>query len=285
MKLLRFGEINQEKPGVLNEEGEIVDVSSFTDDFDPAFFSRNGVETLSSWLQQNRDSLSTYPASMRLGSPVARPGKIICIGLNYSDHAKESGVEPPREPLIFSKSPTALSGPNDPIEIPRHSTHTDWEVELAFVIGRRAKYVDEEDAFSYIAGFCIMNDVSEREFQKEHCGQWVKGKSHDTFAPLGPYLATPDEIADVQNLNMRLDVNGECMQDGNTSNMIFRVSFLVSYISRFMTLAPGDIISTGTPPGVGMGKKPPLFLKPGDVVELSVDGLGGQRQEIISHTS
>ncbi len=282
MKLVRFGDPNQESPGVISSSGDIIDVSSFTDDFDPRFFELNGISTLTAWLQQNADSLATYPTSVRMGSPIARPGKILCIGLNYSDHAKESGAQVPTEPLLFSKSVTALNGPYDNIEIPRKSTQTDWEVELAFVIGKRAKYVEQSDAMSYIAGYCVMNDVSEREFQKDHCGQWVKGKSHDTFAPLGPYLVTPDEIDDVQNLAMHLDVNGERMQTGSTSNMIFNVTFLLSYLSQFMTLAPGDVISTGTPPGVGMGRNPQVFLKPGDVVELGVEGLGSQRQEVIA---
>jgi len=282
MKLVRFGDVNQESPGVISSSGDIIDVSSFTDDFDPRFFEENGINSLTAWLQQNEESLATYPTSVRMGSPIAKPGKILCIGLNYSDHAKESGAQVPTEPLLFSKAVTALNGPFDKIEIPRKSTQTDWEVELAFVIGKRAKYVEQADAMSYIAGYCVMNDVSEREFQKDHCGQWVKGKSHDTFAPLGPYLVTPDEIEDVQNLAMHLDVNGERMQTGSTCNMIFNVTFLLSYLSQFMTLAPGDVISTGTPPGVGMGRNPQVFLKPGDVVELGVEGLGSQRQEIVA---
>lgn len=283
MKLLRFGDPGREHPGVLNSNGDIVDVSSFTEDFNGRFLEEDGIHTLSTWMKLNEASLPFYPPSMRLGPPIHNPGKIICIGLNYSDHARESGSEVPREPLLFSKAVSALNGPYDPIEIPRDSVKTDWEVELAFVIGKRAKYVEESRAMEYIAGFCLMNDVSEREFQKEHCGQWVKGKSHDTFAPLGPYLVTPDEIPDVHNLDMFLNVNGERMQTGNTCNMIFRVPFLLHYISRFMTLLPGDIVSTGTPPGVGMGRQPPVYLKPGDVLELGVEGLGTQRQEIIPY--
>jgi 2-keto-4-pentenoate hydratase/2-oxohepta-3-ene-1,7-dioic acid hydratase in catechol pathway len=282
MKLVRYGEKGREKPGLLMESGEILDVSSMTQDYDERFFQDDGISRLADGLNTYANTAARVPAGVRLGPPVARPSKIVCIGLNYSDHAKESGTVPPAEPVLFSKASTALNGPFDPIEIPHQSQKTDWEVELALVIGRRAKYVSEADALSYIAGYTIMNDVSEREFQAEHCGQWVKGKSHDTFAPLGPYLATPDEIPDEQNLAMRLSVNGEQMQTGNTSTMIFGVRFLVAYISRFMTLLPGDIVSTGTPPGVGMGKKPPRFLKVGDVVELSVERLGTQRQDVIA---
>lgn len=283
MKLVRFGEPNQEKPGVLLDNGTIVDVSSFIEDYSPSFLEENGIEGLRGWIEQYRDALPTVPPSIRLGAPVPRPGKILCVGLNYSDHAKESKSEVPAEPLIFSKAVTAYNGPFDPIEIPKDSHKTDWEVELAFVVGKRSKYIALEEAMAHIAGFTIVNDVSEREFQKDHCGQWVKGKSHDTFAPVGPWLVTPDEIEDVQNLNLWLDVNGSRMQTGNTRNMIFPVPFLLHYLSRFMTLMPGDIISTGTPPGVGMGKPPPVFLKPGDIVELGVDGLGRQRQEVIPY--
>ncbi len=283
MKLVRFGEKQQEKPGVIGGNGDIVDVSSFVSDFNEAFFGDGGIGKLADWLKTNESSAPKVQAgSVRLGPPIARPSKIICIGLNYSDHAKESNSEVPKEPVLFTKSSTALNGPYDPIEIPRNSKKTDWEVELAFVIGKRAKYVAEADSMSYIAGFAVMNDVSEREFQAERCGQWVKGKSHDTFAPLGPYLVTPDEAGDVQNLAMILDLNGARMQTGNTNTMIYGVRFLVAYISQFMTLLPGDVISTGTPPGVGFGKKPPMFLKPGDVVELEVEGLGKQRQEVVA---
>ncbi|MEW6233817.1 MAG: fumarylacetoacetate hydrolase family protein [Candidatus Omnitrophota bacterium] len=282
MRLLRFGESGKERPGVLNSAGEIVDVSTFTDDYHESFFEQGGIPSLASWFKQNEAAMPKVPNSVRLGPPVPRPGKIICVGLNYSDHAKESGQEVPKEPVLFSKAPTALNGPFDPIEIPRNSRKTDWEAELAFVIGKRAKYIEESEAMSYIAGFAVMNDVSEREFQAERCGQWVKGKSHDTFAPLGPYLVSPDEVPDPQNLAIQLDVNGERMQTGHTSRMVFGVKFLVSYISQFLTLLPGDVVSTGTPPGVGFGRKPPLYLKPGDVVELSVEGLGRQRQEVIA---
>lgn len=284
MKLFRVGKPGCERPGVMNSKGDIVDVSDFTKDFDPSFFESNRLVALNAWMQENQESAPKFPLDQRIGAPISHPGKILCVGLNYSDHARESGSEVPKEPLLFSKATTALNGPYDPIEIPRDSIKTDWEVELAFVIGKRAKYVEEAEAMSYIAGFCLMNDVSEREFQKDHCGQWIKGKSHDTFAPVGPFLATPDEIPDPQNLAMRLDVNGQRMQTGNTRNMIFRVAFLLSYISRFMTLAPGDIVSTGTPPGVGMGRKPEVYLKPGDVIELEIEGLGRQRQQVIAYS-
>ncbi len=282
MKLVRFGDKGNEKPGLLLASGEIVDASACAQDYNEAFFAEDGLNKLAAWLQDNESSAPRVPKETRLGSAVARPSKIICIGLNYSDHAKESGQDVPSEPVIFSKASTALNGPFDAIEIPRNSVKTDWEVELAFVIGKRAKYVEESEALSYVAGYAVMNDVSEREFQAERCGQWVKGKSHDTFAPFGPYLATPDEIADPQNLAMSLDVNGERMQTGNTSTMIFSVKTLVAYLSQFMTLLPGDIISTGTPPGVGFGMNPPRYLKPGDVVELTVEGLGSQRQTVVA---
>lgn len=282
MKLVRFGNRGKEKPGVLHDDGRILDVSGSFNDYDSSFFANDGLDKLRHLLAGNASSLPTAPPSSRLGSPVAIPSKIICVGLNYSDHAKESGMEIPKEPVIFGKATTALNGPNDPIELPRNSVKTDWEVELAFVIGKRAKYVSEAEALDYIAGFGIMNDVSEREFQAERCGQWIKGKSHDSFAPFGPYLATRDEVPDPQNLSLELDVNGVRMQTGSTRLMVFGVVTLVSYISQFMTLMPGDIISTGTPPGVGFGMKPPQYLKAGDVVELRVERLGSQRQEVIA---
>lgn len=282
MKLVRFGRPRQEKPGVLTSSGEILDVSSFTREYNGAFFEEDGIAKLKAWLDGHAASLPVAPAGVRLGAPIARPGKIICVGLNYADHAKESNSQVPPEPVIFSKAITAYSGPYDPIQIPRHSTKTDWEVELAFIIGKRAKYVEEKDAMRHIAGLAVLNDVSEREFQAERCGQWVKGKSHDTFAPIGPWLVTPDEIENVQNLAMWLNVNGQRMQTGNTSTMVYPVTFLLSYISQFLTLEAGDVVGTGTPPGVGMGKTPPVFLKPGDVVELSVEHLGTQRQEVIA---
>ncbi len=282
MRLVRFGEPGREIPGIMTLEGTIYDVSEFTNDFNRRFLEEDGIANLAGWFATHKANLPPISDYTRLGPPIADPGKILCIGLNYSDHAKETGKEPPKEPVLFSKAITALSGPNDPIEIPRNSNKTDWEVELAFIIGRKAKYVEESEAMLYVAGFTVMNDVSEREFQAERCGQWVKGKSHDTFAPLGPALVTPDELTGWDNLSMRLDVNGNRMQTGTTRNMIFGVPTLVSYISQFMTLMPGDIISTGTPPGVGLGMKPPVFLKPGDVVELEVEHLGIQRQKVIA---
>lgn len=283
MKLVRFGERGHEKPGVLTNDGLIVNISEFEFDFDPDFFSDGWKENLQAWLDDNAaDAPKIAADAVRLGPPVSLPGKIICIGLNYMDHAKETGATPPSEPLIFQKAASALSGPNDPIEIPRGSTKTDWEVELAIVIGKRAKYVEESEAMRCVAGYTVMNDVSERDFQKERCGQWTKGKSHDTFAPLGPYLITTDEIRDPNNLDLYLDVNGKRMQSGNTSTMIFKIPFLISYLSQFMTLLPGDILSTGTPAGVGQGMDPPTFLQPGDVVELGVEGLGVQRHDVIS---
>ncbi len=278
MKLLRFGVPGNEKPGVLVDNA-ILDVSSFGADFGEQFFADDGINKLKSWLATNAGKLPKVPDNIRLGAPFTRPSKIICIGLNYSDHAKETGATAPAEPILFFKSTTALTGPNDPLIIPRNSTKTDWEVELAVVIGKRASYVSEKDAYKHIAGYCVHNDYSEREFQIERGGQWVKGKSCDTFAPMGPYLITPDEITDVDNLKLWLTVNGKKFQDGNTSNLIFKVPFLISYISQFMTLLPGDVISTGTPAGVGLGFKPPIYLKAGDVVELGIDGLGTQRQQ------
>lgn len=282
MKLVRFGEPQQEKPGILRSAHEIVDVSSFVKDYDSVFFEGDGLYQLSEWLKNNEATAPRAPQGARLGSPVPRPSKILCIGLNYSDHAKETNAEVPKEPVLFMKAATALSGPFDPIEIPRNSKKTDWEVELAVIIGKRAKYVSEDDALDHVAGYTVMNDLSEREFQIERCGQWVKGKSHDTFAPLGPVLVTPDEIADVQNLPMFLNVNGERRQTGNTKTMVFGVKTLVSYISQFMTLLPGDIISTGTPPGVGMGMKPQTYLKIGDVVDLGIEGICTQRQQCVA---
>lgn len=280
MKLIRFGAPGAEKPGIIHN-GERIDVSTFGEDFDEQFFATDGVSRLSSWLNDQMDSLPRIDAKVRLGAPFKRPSKIICIGLNYSDHAKETGASVPPEPVIFFKATSALVGPDDDLVIPRNSKKTDWEVELAVVIGKRASYVEESEAAGYIAGYCLHNDYSEREFQLEHSGQWVKGKSCDTFAPLGPWLATTDEIADVDNLRLWLKVNGEIRQDGTTANLIYKVPFIVSYVSRFMSLLPGDVISTGTPAGVGMGMNPPTFLKPGDVVELGIDGLGEQRQSAI----
>jgi 2-keto-4-pentenoate hydratase/2-oxohepta-3-ene-1,7-dioic acid hydratase in catechol pathway len=279
MKLIRFGQLGQEKPGLLLENGKRIDASAFGEDYTEDFFATDGLDRLAAWLKANEASAPEVDGAVRLASPIARPSKIICIGLNYSDHAAESGMEVPPEPVVFFKATSSLVGPNDDLVIPRNSQQTDYEVELAFVIRKRASYVEEADALDYIAGYALHNDYSEREYQHEHCGQWVKGKSCDTFAPLGPFLATPDEIDDVHNLRLWLKVNGETRQDGTTAKMVYNVPFLVSYLSRFMSLLPGDIISTGTPPGVGGGFKPPKYLKAGDVIELGIDGLGESTQE------
>ncbi|MDH4089072.1 MAG: fumarylacetoacetate hydrolase family protein [Cyclobacteriaceae bacterium] len=283
MKILRFGEPGKEKPGVLINN-EIIDVSAFGEDFGEKFFESGGIERLSIWVKTNAGKQPKVSSKIRLGAPFARPSKIICIGLNYTKHALESNMPLPTEPIIFFKATTALCGPNDALVIPRDSVKTDWEVELAVVIGKTASYVEEKDAMDYVAGFCLHNDYSERAFQLERNGQWVKGKSCDTFAPMGPYLVTKDEVLDFNNLHMWLKVNGKMMQDNNTDDMIFEVPYLVSYISKFMTLLPGDIISTGTPAGVGLGFKPPIFVKPGDVIELGIEGLGEQRQEARSYS-
>lgn len=280
MKLFRFGEAGKEKPGVILN-GKMFDVSAFGEDYGEAFFESDGLERLASWLRKNQSTLPLVKEGVRTGACVQRPSKIICVGLNYTKHALESKMAIPTEPIIFFKSTTALVGPNDNLIIPKNSNKTDWEVELAVVIGKKATYVEEKDALNYVAGFCLHNDYSEREFQLERNGQWVKGKSCDTFAPLGPFLVTKDEIGDFNNLHMWLKVNGKMMQDNNTDDMIFEVPFLVSYISQFMTLLPGDVISTGTPAGVGLGFNPPVYLKRGDVVELGIEGLGEQRQVAI----
>jgi 2-keto-4-pentenoate hydratase/2-oxohepta-3-ene-1,7-dioic acid hydratase in catechol pathway len=276
MKLLRFGEPGTEKPGVL-VNNEIVDVSAFGEDFGEKFFETGGVARLQEWLKKNT-SLPKVSKDVRIGAPFTRPSKIICVGLNYTKHALESKMDIPKEPIIFFKSTTALVGPTDDLVIPRNSTKTDWEVELAVVIGKKASYVEEKNAMDYVAGFCLHNDYSEREYQLERNGQWVKGKSCDTFAPMGPYIVTTDELPNYNKLHMWLKVNGQMMQDNNTDDMIFEVPFLVSYISQFMTLLPGDVISTGTPAGVGLGFKPPIYLKKGDVIELGIENLGEQRQ-------
>ncbi len=276
MKLLRFGEAGKEKPGILLNN-EIFDLSSFGEDFGEHFFETDGLSRLSQWLKMNT-TFQKVKLGTRLGVPFLRPSKIICIGLNYTKHAFETKMPLPTEPILFFKSTTALTGPNDGLIIPRNSHKTDWEVELAVVIGKKASYVEEKNAMDYVAGFCLHNDYSEREFQLERNGQWTKGKGCDTFAPMGPYVVTKDEVADFNNLHMWLKVNGQTMQDNNTDDMIFEVPFLISYISKFMTLLPGDVISTGTPHGVGMSLKPPQFLKAGDVVELGIEGLGEQRQ-------
>lgn len=282
MKLIRFGNPNQEKPGLILEDGRRIDASAFGQDYNEEFLGGDGLERLAAWAAANAATAPTVDPATRLGPCIARPSKIVCIGLNYADHAKESGMEPPKEPIIFFKATSSLCGPNDAIMIPRNSQKTDWEVELAVIIGKKASYVDEADAMDHVAGYALHNDYSEREFQLERGGQWVKGKSCDTFAPLGPFMATADEIADPQNLPLWLKVNGVTRQNSTTAQMIFSVRQLISYLSQFMSLLPGDVISTGTPPGVGLGFKPPIFLKTGDVVELGIDGLGHSRQEAIA---
>ena len=283
MKLIRFGERGLEKPGVILSDGRRIDVSGFGSDFDEVFFGGEGPARLAEWLDENAANAPEIGEDVRLGPPVSRPGKIVCVGLNFRDHAEESQMELPKEPVIFFKATSALSGPNDDVIIPRGSEKTDWEVELALVIGKKALYVDEADALSHVAGYVLHNDYSERAFQQERGGQWVKGKSCDTFAPLGPFIATPDEIADIDNLKMWLKVNGETMQDGTSADMVFKIPMLVSYLSQFMSLHPGDIISTGTPAGVGLGMKPPRYLKDGDVVELGIEGLGSSKQRLRAH--
>jgi len=285
MKLFRYGLPGNEKPGILFGDHDFRDLSQFGEDFDGLFFSRDGVPRLRDWLDKNKSNCPVINIpTERIGPPVKNPSKIVCIGLNYSDHATETKLTLPPEPVVFFKSTTAIAGPNDQVIIPRNSKKTDWEVELALVIGKKASYVEESSALQYLAGYMLHNDYSERAFQIEHSGQWVKGKSCDTFAPIGPYLATPDEIPDVNNLRLWLTVNGTLRQDGNTKNLVFKVPFLISYVSQFMTLLPGDIISTGTPSGVGMGQKPdPIYLKAGDVVELGIDGLGTGRQVMVDY--
>ena len=276
MKLIRFGEAGKEKPGVIINE-EYFDVSSLVTDYNEDFFAGDGIDQLREAIKSAK--LPTVDKSVRLGAALARPSKIICIGLNYKDHAAETNAAIPTEPIVFFKATSAIVGPNDDLEIPKNSIKTDWEVELAIVIGKKAKYVLEADAYQHIAGYVLHNDYSEREFQLERNGQWVKGKSADTFAPIGPFIATTDEIENVHNLRLWLTVNGKMLQNGNTSNLIFSVPYIVSYLSQFMTLLPGDIITTGTPAGVGLGQKPePWYLKPGDVVELGIDGLGSSKQ-------
>ena len=283
MKLIRFGKQGEEKPGILLSNDEKIDVSSFVSDYDEKFFESGGLVNLKNWLNENESSAPRLDDSIRLGSPIARPSKIICIGLNFKDHAAESGFDAPEEPLIFGKATSAICGPYDNIIIPRGSEQTDWEVELGVVIGKKTSYVDQDQALEHVGGYILHNDVSERAFQKDRGGQWIKGKSADTFAPMGPFMATPDEIDNISDMRMWLNVNGENMQDGNTSNLIFSVDHVVSYLSQFMTLLPGDVISTGTPAGVGMGMNPEKYLKPGDVVELGIDGLGSSKQNVVAY--
>ena len=278
MKLLRCGPLNKEKPAVLDKNGKIRDISSHINDLNPKNISFTNLEKLK---KINLESLPEIPSSERIGSCIANPGKFVAIGLNYSDHAAETGAKIPTEPIVFMKATSCIVGPNDDVVIPKNSKKTDWEVEIAFVVGKETKYIKEEDAQDHIFGYCLVNDVSEREFQIEKLGQWVKGKSADTFGPIGPYLVTKDEIPDVQNLNLSLDVNGKRMQTGNTNNMIFNINYILSYLSNFMSLQAGDIVTTGTPPGVGMGMKPQVFVKSGDVMKLTVDHLGEQKQTVV----
>ncbi|MCM4171553.1 FAA hydrolase family protein [Arenibacter sp. TNZ] len=278
MKLIRFGEIGKEKPGVQLENGTRLDVSAFGRDYNEDFFGTDGLDQLKKWLSENESNCPKVDSSVRLGAPLVRPSKIVCVGLNYAKHAAESGMAVPKEPVLFFKATSAIVGPNDDVIIPKGSEKTDWEVELAVVIGKKASYVSEEKALDHVAGYVLHNDYSERAFQIEREGQWVKGKSCDTFAPVGPFIATKDEIKDPNNLNLWLKLNGEKVQESSTSDFIFNIQEVVSYISQFMTLLPGDIISTGTPFGVGLGFNPPKYLKAGDVVELGIEGLGSSKQ-------
>ena len=279
MKLLRFGNSGEEKPGIIDSNGKIRDLSNVIDDINGQTISQ---ESLGQLKKLDILSLPEVTGNPRIGPCVNDVGKFLCIGLNYSDHAAETGLEPPEEPILFAKATSAIIGPNDDVEIPRTSSATDWEVELGIIIGKKAKYISEDEAKNYIAGYCVVNDVSERDFQIKRSGQWTKGKSCDTFGPIGPYLVTTDEIEDVQNLSMYLDVNGKRMQTGSTKTMIFSAYHIVHYLSQFMTLFPGDVIATGTPPGVGMGMKPAVYLKPGDVMKLGIDNLGDQEQKCVS---
>jgi len=281
MKLIRFGEAGKEKSGVIINDKRY-DTSAFGEDYNEQFFETDGLNRLSAFLKEN-NNLPQISEDVRLGCPIGRPSKIVCIGLNYVDHAKETNATPPAEPVIFMKSTTAIVGPNDNIMIPKDSVKTDWEVELAIVIGKKASYVDEARAMDYVAGYVLHNDVSEREFQIERGGTWDKGKGCDTFAPIGPFVATADEIKDPGNLRLWLKLNGETMQNGTTANFIFDIPFLIAYTSKFMTLLPGDVISTGTPAGVGLGMKPPVYLKPGDIIELGIDGLGTSTQKLVAY--
>lgn len=284
MKLIRFGEPGQEKIGVRINEKDF-DVSAFGGDYNETFFTENGLARLEEFLKANEGKLTEIPKGTRIGAPFQRPSKIVCIGLNYKDHALETGATIPAEPIIFMKSTTALVGPNDQVIIPKNSVKTDWEVEFCIVIGKKASYVEESEALNYVAGYVLHNDVSEREFQIERGGTWDKGKGCDTFAPMGPVLTSTDEIPDINNVKLWLKVNGQVFQQGNTSNLIFSVPFIVSYVSQFMTLLPGDVISTGTPAGVGLGFKPPIYLKSGDIIELGADYLGEQRQEVVPYSA
>ncbi|SFH16002.1 fumarylacetoacetate hydrolase family protein [Modicisalibacter xianhensis] len=279
MKLLRVGPPGQEKPALLDREGKYRDLSGHIDDLVGNHLNASQLKSLAAIAT---DELPEIDGDTRIGPCVGHVGKFICIGLNYSDHAAETGAEVPSEPVIFNKWTSAICGPNDDVKIPRDSQKTDWEVELGVVIGKAGRYIDEADAMDHVAGFCVVNDVSEREFQLERCGSWDKGKGCDTFGPLGPWLVTPDEVADPHDLGMWLEVDGKRYQDGTTRTMVYQVPFLISYLSRFMSLQPGDVISTGTPPGVGMGQQPPVYLKPGQQMRLGIDGLGEQRQRVVA---
>jgi len=282
MKLIRFGDPGKERPGLLLNDGTRVDASAFGSDYNESFFASDGLNRLRDWATKNAASAPRVSSETRLGPPICRPSKIVCIGLNFRDHAAETGAKIPLEPVIFFKSTTALVGPNDLLMIPKGADKVDWEVEFAIIIGRRVNYVAKQDALSYVAGYALHNDYSERGFQKDRGGQWVKGKSCDTFAPLGPFLATQEEISDPGNLKIWLKVNGVTRQNSSTANMIFDAAFLVSYVSQFMSLLPGDVISTGTPAGVALGMKTPEYLKPGDFVELGIDGLGQSSQQVVA---
>lgn len=284
MKLIRFGEAGKEKPGIQLPNGTRIDVSTFGEDYTEQFFETNGIERLKEWLKDNESKCAQVSEETRLGSPIGRPSKLVCIGLNYAKHAAEAGMKVPSEPVLFFKSTTAIVGPNDDIIIPKGSTKSDWEVELAVVIGKKASYISKEEVMDHIAGYVLHNDVSERAFQIEREGQWCKGKGCDTFAPLGPFLATKDEVKNPNNLDLWLKLNGEMMQDSSTSDFIFNIEESISYISQFMTLLPGDVISTGTPFGVGLGLKPPMYLKPGDVMELGIEGLGISKQNVVAYS-
>ncbi len=285
MKLIRFGAIGKEKPGIQLADGTRLDVSTFGEDYNEEFFENDGLARLESWLATHQSSCKKIPDQTRLGAPVARPSKLVCIGLNYAKHAAEAGMQIPNEPVLFFKSTTAIVGPFDDVVIPKGSVKTDWEVELAVVMGKKASYITKNEVLEHVAGYVLHNDVSERAFQIEREGQWCKGKGCDTFAPLGPFLATKDEIKDPNNLRLWLKLNGKTMQDDSTSDFIFNIQEAISYISQFMTLLPGDVISTGTPFGVGLGLNPPLYLKPGDIMELGIEGLGVSKQKAVAYSA
>lgn len=283
MKLIRFGEVGEEQQGIELEDGSRINVSKFGEDYDEHFFATDGIQRLEAWLYRNKKYCAEVSNDIRLGPPVARPSKIVCVGLNYAKHAAESGMAVPKEPVLFFKATSSIIGPNDEVMLPKDSKKSDWEVELAIVISKKASYVTESAAMDYVGGYMIHNDLSERAFQLEREGQWVKGKSCDTFAPLGPYLVTKEEVPDPHKLDLWLKLNGETLQHSNTSDFIFNIPYVISYISQFMTLLPGDVVSTGTPFGVGLGFNPPKYLKPGDVMELGIDGLGVSRQEVVAY--